>query len=57
MYKSVLWRLAERLSYILDARCIKVKDNRHMKVVRLSAYLPAVFTPQEICLVLISVRG
>ena len=24
--KSVLWRLAERLSYIEDARCLKVKQ-------------------------------
>jgi hypothetical protein len=32
-------------------------DNRHMKVVRLSPYAPAAFTPQEIILVLISVRG
>jgi hypothetical protein len=32
-------------------------DNRHMKVVRLSAYAPAAFTHQEIFLVLTSVRG
>jgi hypothetical protein len=32
-------------------------DNRHMKVVRLSAYAPAAFTLQEISLTLISVRG
>ena len=32
-------------------------DNRHMKVVSLSAYSPAVFTPREIFLVLICVRG
>jgi len=25
--KSVLWRLAKRLSYIEDARCLKVKQN------------------------------
>ena len=24
--KSVLWRVAKRLSYIEDARCLKVKD-------------------------------
>ena len=32
-------------------------DNRHMKMVRLSALAPAAFTPQKILLVLISVRG
>ena len=26
MYKSLLWRVAECLSYILDARCLKVKE-------------------------------
>ena len=25
MYKSVLWRVAERLSYVQDAWCLKVK--------------------------------
>jgi hypothetical protein len=32
-------------------------DNRHMKVVGCQPYAPAAFTPQEIFLVLISVRG
>ena len=27
--KSVLWRVAKRLSYIEDARCLKVKQVRH----------------------------
>ena len=36
----------------------RFQDNRHMKVVRLSAlYAPVAFPPQEILLVLISVRG
>ena len=26
--KNVLWRVAKRLSYIEDARCLKVKKNR-----------------------------
>jgi len=26
--KSVLWRVAKRLSYIQDARCLKVKENK-----------------------------
>jgi len=33
------------------------QDSRHVKVVRLSAVVLAAFTPQEIYLVLISVRG
>ena len=28
--ESVLWRVAKRLSYIEDARCIKVKSNRQV---------------------------
>jgi hypothetical protein len=35
----------------------RFQDNWHMKVVRLSAYAPTAVTPQEIFLVLISVRG
>ena len=35
----------------------RFQDSWHMKVVRLSALAPAVFTRQEIFLVLISVRG
>jgi len=27
MYKSVLWRVAKRLSYTEDARCLKVKPS------------------------------
>jgi len=30
--KSVLWRVAKRLSYIQDARCLKVKDNRILQI-------------------------
>jgi hypothetical protein len=33
------------------------QDIWHMKVVRFQPYAPAIFTPQEIFLVLISVRG
>jgi hypothetical protein len=40
---------------IQEVEASKFRDNRHMKVVRLSA--PAAFTPQEIFLVLISVIG
>jgi len=32
-------------------------DNRHVNLVRLSAYVPAAFISQEVLLVLISVRG
>jgi hypothetical protein len=32
-------------------------DNRHMKVAGCQPYAPAAFTAQEVCLVLISVRG
>ena len=28
--ESVLWTVAKRLSYIEDARCLKVKDNLHI---------------------------
>jgi len=27
--KSILWRVAKRLSYVEDARCLKVKNNWH----------------------------
>ena len=30
--KSVLWRVAKRLSYIEDARCLTVKPNSKMQV-------------------------
>jgi len=30
--KSVLWRVAKRLSYIEDARCLKVKRNSDIPV-------------------------
>jgi len=42
------------------SRCLKITDfldNRHKKVVSLSAFTPAAFTPLEIFLALISVRG
>jgi hypothetical protein len=29
--KSVLWRVGKRLSYIEDARCLKVNDNKNDK--------------------------
>ena len=35
--KSVLWRVAKRLSYIEDARCLKVKNQE------LVIWLPATF--------------
>ena len=40
-----------------EAEIPRFQDSRHMKVVRLAAYAPTAFTPQEIFLVLISVRG
>ena len=41
MYKSVLWRVAECLSYILDARCIKVKEaSWHTWMVRKGKAVP-----------------
>jgi len=30
--KSVLWRVAKRLSYIEDARCLKVKQPKNQSV-------------------------
>ena len=30
--KSVLWRAAKRLSYIKDARCLKVKPERRSEM-------------------------
>jgi hypothetical protein len=36
---------------------LRFLDNRHMKVAGCQPYAPAAFTPQEIFLVLISVRG
>ena len=41
-----------------EVQAARFLDSRHMKVVRLSAiHTPATYTPQEIFLVPISVRG
>ena len=32
--KSVLWRVVKRLSYIQDARCLKVKDSPRQQWLR-----------------------
>jgi hypothetical protein len=40
-----------------EAEASIFQDNRHMKVVRLSALGSGRFTPQELFLVLISVKG
>jgi len=36
--KSVLWRVAKRLSYIRDARCLKVKSNPQRRKITLSEF-------------------
>jgi hypothetical protein len=48
------WTGSERFQ---EAEIPIFQDNLHMKVVRFQPYVPAAFTPQEIFLVLISVRG
>jgi hypothetical protein len=40
-----------------EVEVTRFQDNRHMKVVRLSALRTAAFTPQEIFLVVIFVSG
>jgi hypothetical protein len=42
---------------LLEHEAPSFRDNWHIKVVRLSPYEPAAFTPKEIFLVLTSVRG
>jgi len=46
-----------RPSGFQEVEAPRFQDNRHTKVVRLSVLRPAAFTPQEILLVFISVRG
>jgi hypothetical protein len=40
-----------------EVEALRFLDNWHMKVVGCQPYTPAAFTPQEIFLVLIPVRG
>ena len=44
--KSFLWRVAKRLSYIEDARCLKVKDRQYIHGKNKTVH--AVFTPTQI---------
>ena len=37
--KSVLWRVAKRLSYIEDARCLKVKHRDNVTFLLVISYL------------------
>jgi len=39
--KSVLWRVAKRLTYIEDARCLKVKLYLNIQLVPRSKYYPS----------------
>jgi hypothetical protein len=47
----------DRSTGFQEVKAPRFLDNRHMKVVGCHPYAPAAFTPQEIFLVLISVRG
>ena len=47
----------DRLWGFQDVQASRFQENRHMKVVRLSAYAFAAFTSKEIFLALISFRG
>jgi hypothetical protein len=40
-----------------EAETLRFHNNRHKKVLKLLAYAPAAFAPQELFLVLIYVRG
>jgi hypothetical protein len=37
--KSVLWRVAKRLSYIEDARCLKVKHTVNKEIIPINSVL------------------
>jgi hypothetical protein len=57
MYKSNPITGLDRPRQFQEAEAPRFQDNRHMKVEVCQPYAPAAFTPQEILLVLISVRG
>ena len=56
MYSNTCTGLNRPLGF-QEVEAPRFRDNRHMIVVRLSTPTPAVFTPHEIFLILIAVRG
>ena len=61
LYMSTIWGKGKAIPVefwgFQEVEAPRFQDSQHMKVVSCQPYIPATFTPQEIFLVLISVRG